>query len=145
MLGSVELFSLLGFPARVAGRALLAFRYVSSHGSSAPLINEYAVQRFGKDVKWRPWLMIDVKELEETEKLINFGTDAQVENWRVSKLSVCGMIAIIVRTEILHGYRTSGRLTTYRARSWLPLVLRHSNCLALKTAIMSLAEASSCP
>lgn len=96
MLDLVELFSFLGFPARVAGRALLAFRYVSNRGSSTHSANDYAEQRFGKSVRWRPWVMIDVKELEETERLINVATDDQVENWRVSKLSVCGMIATIV-------------------------------------------------
>ncbi|KAF2108806.1 hypothetical protein BDV96DRAFT_503734 [Lophiotrema nucula] len=91
----VELFSFLGFPARVAGRALLAFRYVSNRGATAKVTGDYAELRFGRTVRWRPWLMIDVKELEETEELINRGTDAQVESWRVSQLSVCGMIAII--------------------------------------------------
>ena len=40
--------------------------------------------------------MIDMTELEAMEDLINQGSDAQVEAWRVSQLSVCGMIAIIV-------------------------------------------------
>ncbi|ORY09984.1 hypothetical protein BCR34DRAFT_486436 [Clohesyomyces aquaticus] len=91
----VELFSLLGFPARVAGRALLVFRYVTSGVLIQPRTTEYGERRFGKSVKWRPWIMIDVQELEELEDLINRGTDAQVESWRVSQLSVCGMIAII--------------------------------------------------
>ncbi|KAF2467371.1 uncharacterized protein BDR25DRAFT_183327, partial [Lindgomyces ingoldianus] len=91
----VELFSLLGFPARVAGRALLAFRYISGRVSTVRVKSEYAERRFGKSVRWRPWLMIDVKELEALEELINRGSDAQVESWRVSQLSVCGMIAII--------------------------------------------------
>jgi hypothetical protein len=98
---TVELFSFLGFPARVAGRGLLAFRYVSNRGSTARVTTDYAERRFGRSVRWRPWLTIDVKELEETEELINRGTDAQVESWRVSQLSVCGMIAIIVSSKTL--------------------------------------------
>ncbi|KAF2732646.1 hypothetical protein EJ04DRAFT_440636 [Polyplosphaeria fusca] len=91
----VEFFSLLGFPARLAGRGLLAFRYVSNRGATAQVVSDYGDKRFGKSVRYRPWLMIDVKELEELEELINDGTDTQVESWRVSQLSVCGMIAII--------------------------------------------------
>jgi hypothetical protein len=92
----VELFSFLGFPARVAGRALLVFRYVSNRGSTARLTTDYAEKRFGKNVRLRPWLTIDVIELEEIDELLNQGSDAQVESWRVNQLSVCGMIAIIV-------------------------------------------------
>ncbi|KAF2258120.1 hypothetical protein CC78DRAFT_146173 [Lojkania enalia] len=95
MLNMVELFSLLGFPARVGGRALLASRYISSGFTTVRVTSEYAEQRFGRSVRWRPWLMIDVQELEEIEELINKGSDAQLESWRVSQLSVCGMIAII--------------------------------------------------
>ena len=92
-----ELFSLIGFPARVVGRALLASRYAASGFSAIKPTSNYGDRRFGKSLKWRPWLMIDVKELEIIEDLINLGTDAQLEAWRISQLSVCGMIAIIVR------------------------------------------------
>ena len=47
--------------------------------------------------------MVDMTELEAMEELINHGTDAQVEAWRVSQLSVCGMIAIIVGCLFLFG------------------------------------------
>jgi hypothetical protein len=97
MANIVELFSFLGFPARLAGRALLVFRYISNKGETSKVKSDYAELRFGKNVRMRPWLMIDVKELEEIEYLVNYGTDAQLESWRVSQLSVCGMIAIIVR------------------------------------------------
>ena len=96
MMSMVELFSFLGFPARVAGRALLVFRYVSNRGSTARLTTDYAEKRFGENVRLRPWLTIDVIELEEIDELLNQGSDAQVESWRVNQLSVCGMIAIIV-------------------------------------------------
>ncbi|KAK3048530.1 hypothetical protein LTR09_010194 [Extremus antarcticus] len=95
MIDTIELFSFLGFPARVAGRALLAFRYVMNRGSTAHVTTDYAERRFGKSVRWKPWITIDTKELEEHEELINRGDDAHVESWRVSQLSVCGMIAII--------------------------------------------------
>jgi len=52
--------------------------------------------------------MIDMTELEAMEDLINQGSDAQVEAWRVSQLSVCGMIAIIVRIAIF--YLFTGRV-----------------------------------
>src|SRR5689334_23160770 len=97
----VELFSLLGFPARVAGRALLIFRYISNRGATTTVTSDYGEKRFGKSVRFRPWLMIDVKELEELEDLVNDGSDAQVEAWRVSQLSVCGMIAIIVSLKLV--------------------------------------------
>lgn len=90
---TVEFFSLLGYPARLAGRGLLSWRYAVNRGRSSS--EEYAKARFGKSIRWRPWLMIDVVELEETERLINDSTDAQIESWRMSKLSICGMIAII--------------------------------------------------
>ncbi len=101
MIDTIELFSFLGFPARVAGRALLAFRYVMNRGSTAHVTTDYAERRFGKSVRWKPWITIDTKELEEHEELINRGDDAHVESWRVSQLSVCGMIAIIVGTTLL--------------------------------------------
>ncbi|KAK5163158.1 uncharacterized protein LTR77_010942 [Saxophila tyrrhenica] len=103
----VEFFSLLGLPARLAGRALLISRYVSNRGSTARITTDYAEKRYGKSVRWKPWLMIDVKELEETQDLINHGTDAQVESWRISQLSVCGMIAIIVGGTVHELLRTS--------------------------------------
>ena len=96
MHGMVEIFSFLGFPARLAGRGLLVVRYISNRGVLAQVRSDYGERRFGKSVKYRPWIMIDVMELELLDELINNGTDAQVEAWRVSQLSVCGMIAIIV-------------------------------------------------
>jgi hypothetical protein len=95
MASGAELFSLIGFPARVAGRALLVSRYLASGVSAMRLTSNYGDRRFGKSLKWRPWLVIDVKGLEAIEDLINRGTDAQLEAWRISQLNVCGMIAII--------------------------------------------------
>lgn len=96
MVQTVEIFSFLGFPARLAGRALLLYRYITSGVLLHPRVTSYGERRFGKNVRWRPWVLIDVPELEELDELINRGTDAQVESWRMGQLSVCGMIAIIV-------------------------------------------------
>lgn len=95
MVQTVEIFSFLGFPARLAGRALLLYRYITSGVLLHPRVTSYGERRFGKNVRWRPWVLIDVPELEELDELINRGTDAQVESWRMGQLSVCGMIAII--------------------------------------------------
>ncbi|OCL09517.1 hypothetical protein AOQ84DRAFT_388114 [Glonium stellatum] len=95
MLEMVEIFSAFGSPARLAGRALLAERFVSSGFSTIRGTSAYAETRFGKSYKWRPWLLLDIKDLEALESLINEGTDAQIEAFRASQLSVCGMIAII--------------------------------------------------
>jgi hypothetical protein len=116
MLSMVELFSFVGFPARVAGRALLVSRYISNRGALVRVTSDYGERRFGKSVKYRPWIMIDVMDLELLDELINNGTDAQVEAWRVSQLSVCGMIAIIVSNHNLTDDGIEYRLTCRKGR-----------------------------
>jgi len=117
MSGMVELFSFIGFPARLAGRSLLFFRYISNRGVLAKVTSNYGENRFGKSVRLRPWIMIDVMDLELLDELINDGTDAKVEAWRVSQLSVCGMIAIIVSSRIPMGGGTGNLLTLCEGRT----------------------------
>lgn len=90
-----ELFSAIGSPARVAGRAPMVARYIFSFFSTMRGSSSYAEVRFGKSWKLRPWLLLDIKDLETLEDLINTANDSQVAAFRTSQLSVCGMIAII--------------------------------------------------
>lgn len=41
-------------------------------------------------------MLLDIKDLETLEELINTGSDTQIAAFRTSQLSVCGMIAIVV-------------------------------------------------
>ena len=91
-----EFFSAIGAPARIAGRAPLMARYISSGFPPLRGSSPYAAARFGKSYRWRPWLLLDIKDLETLEELINTGSDTQIAAFRTSQLSVCGMIAIVV-------------------------------------------------
>ena len=91
-----ELFSAIGAPARIAGRVPLVARYISSGFSTLRGSSSYATARFGMSYRWRPWLLLDIKDLETLEELINAGSDMQIAAFRTSQLSACGMIAIVV-------------------------------------------------
>lgn len=91
-----ELFSAIGAPARIAGRVPLVARYISSGFSTLRGSSSYATARFGMSYRWRPWLLLDIKDLETLEELINTGSDTQIAAFRTSQLSACGMIAIVV-------------------------------------------------
>ena len=91
-----EPFSAIGAPARIAGRVPLVARYISGGFFTLRGSSSYATARFGKSYRWRPWLPLDIKDLETLEELINTGSDMQIAAFRTSQLSVCGMIAIIV-------------------------------------------------
>lgn len=78
-----EFFSMLGSPARIIGRLPLVFRFLCL-GTSAFKITSatYATARFGESHTMRPWLKLDIAELEAIEHLINCGSDEDVFGFR---------------------------------------------------------------
>lgn len=89
-----ELFSALGFPARVLGRLPLAFRYaLNPHNEPS----SYGLERYGPSFRFRPWLRLDTIELESIEMLINHGSDANIEAFRASHLAIAGTTSVVVR------------------------------------------------
>lgn len=100
----MEVFSLLGAPARLLGRLPLTTRYFYNGFRSSWPNPDYALSRYGKHYRWRPWLMFDVGALEVVEELINMGSDKEVRAFRQNQLDAFQMISVIVRLlrSILH-------------------------------------------
>src|ERR1051326_6469714 len=92
----IELFSLVGSPARSFGRLPLATRYIWN-GFTRPQFSEsYAKARYGRHWRWRPWLMFDLLELEVLEDLINRGSDRNVLAFRRNQIQASQMVSIVV-------------------------------------------------
>ena len=89
-----EVFSALGFPARVLGRLPLLFRYAFSAGSKP---SSYGLDRYGPSYKFRLWMRLDAADLESIEMLINYGSDADIEAFRASNLATMGTTSVVVR------------------------------------------------
>lgn len=92
----MEIFALIGAPARIFGRLPLITRYLWNGFSLNWQNSEYARSRYGEYYRWRPWLLFDVEELRVAEELINNGTDDMVLSFRRSQLRMFQMVAIIV-------------------------------------------------
>lgn len=93
----LELFSMLGSPARIIGRLPLAFRLLCQ-GSSAFKTSAaaYATERFGTSYRMRPWLLLDLEELEAMEHLINQGSDEEVFAFRRMHLASGATTTVVV-------------------------------------------------
>lgn len=74
----IEIFAIIGAPARVVGRLPLFSRQIWNGFSSPWPRTDYAETRYRKGYKWRPWLLFDVTELEIIEELINNGSDEKI-------------------------------------------------------------------
>lgn len=92
-----EVFSALGFPARVLGRLPLVFRYVLNPRDSP---SSYGLERYGPSYRFRLWLRLDALELESIEMLINHGSDANIEAFRASHLAIAGTTSVVVRVPV---------------------------------------------
>jgi hypothetical protein len=94
-----EVLSALGIPARMGGRILFLPRYISDGFSAIRHwhLNEYARQRYGDDFYWRIWLLLDIKQLEAIERLINAGSDAEIMKLRETQLESIRLVALVVR------------------------------------------------
>lgn len=88
-----ELFSALGFPARVLGRLPLLFRYVGNPKRKPSL---YGLERYGPSYRFRLWLRLDALDLESIELLINYGSDSNIEDFRGSHLATSGTTSVVV-------------------------------------------------
>ena len=88
-----SLFALIGFPARILGRTPLFMRFIWA-GSDIP--TEYSMARFGLSYRLKPWLLLDVGELEVLERLINEGTDEELAAFRSSELTSAAGTAVVV-------------------------------------------------
>jgi hypothetical protein len=93
---SMELFALLGAPARLVGRRPLMTRYLWNGFSNIWPNPEYALARYGKYYHWRPWLLFDVQELELVEDIVNRWNNERVIAFRQNQLYTSQLIAIIV-------------------------------------------------
>lgn len=93
-----ELFSLVGAPFRFLARILLIFRYVFDGHSTVTAWkqNRYALARFGPSYRYRIWLLFDIDELEQVEKLINTGTNEQLLKRRDAHIYTYRFIAVVV-------------------------------------------------
>lgn len=91
-----EVFAIIGFPARVAGRLPLLLRYIWGANANIFAPSGYAIERFGPSARFRPWLLLDAAELEPIERLINEGTDEEVLNFRNAQLAMGSSTAVVV-------------------------------------------------
>lgn len=89
-----ELFTAVGFGARILGRAPLLVRYLWAGKTLHP--DSYIAQRYGTSWRWRPWLILDAGELEVLERLINDGTDEQLLAFRKSHIGTASSTGVVV-------------------------------------------------
>ena len=93
---SVEITTLLGSGARFVARVLLYGKYFISFRETARLWKRhpYSQKRWGPRSKWRPWLLWDAAELEQLEKLLNYGMDEDLRGLQSSHLDTFGLVAV---------------------------------------------------
>lgn len=89
-----EVFSAIGFGARVLGRVPLLVRYLWAGKTLHP--NAYVAERYGPSWRWRPWLLCDAGELEVIERLINQGSDESLHAFRAAQLGTAGSTGVVV-------------------------------------------------
>ena len=96
---AVEVFAILGAPARIFGRLPLPSRYLWNGLSQNlhKLDYSYARARWGVGARWRIWLVFDIGELEMVEELLNYGSDRRVVQFRENQLRASQMVSIVVR------------------------------------------------
>ena len=95
-----EVFAIIGFPARLAGRVPLLLRYIWGANANVFSLSGYAIERWGPSARFRPWLLLDAGDLEPIERLINEGTDEEVLNFRGAQLAIGSSTAVVVRIGI---------------------------------------------
>jgi hypothetical protein len=85
-----DLFNIIGAPARLGARILLFHRYLLDGYATLRQwsSNRYARTRFGPHYGWQPWLIFDVDELKQIERLVNGGSDDDLLKLRDSQLGV---------------------------------------------------------
>ncbi|KAF2454513.1 hypothetical protein BDY21DRAFT_291230 [Lineolata rhizophorae] len=93
--GLLEIFAILGAPARLVARLPLLSRTLFNGFSNPWPKTSYARTRYGPLYKLRPWLIFDVRELEGLEELINTATDKQLLAFRKSQLDSFNIVCII--------------------------------------------------
>ena len=93
-----EVFSALGFPARILGRIPLFIRYVWALPTflSRAASESYGITRYGWSYRLRPWLLLDIAELEAIESLINAASDEEVLAFRAVILASANGTTIVV-------------------------------------------------
>lgn len=91
-----EFFALLGFLVRILGRAPFFLRYAWGANANVFAPSAYARDRYGPSYKLRPWLLIDSRDLEALERLINEGSDTEVLDFRTSQLAIGSSTAVVV-------------------------------------------------
>lgn len=89
-----ELFSAIGFSARVLGRVPLLVRYLWAGKALHP--SAYVAERYGPSWRWRPWLLCDTGELEAMERLINLAPDESLHAFRSSHLGTASSTGVVV-------------------------------------------------
>lgn len=93
----MEVFALLGAPARIFGRFPLVSRYMWSGLARPWYSHPYAKKRWGKSYRLRAWLLFDMLELQMIERLINEAPDKRVEEFRKHQLDSMNTVSVVVR------------------------------------------------
>ena len=96
-----DVFAILGFPVRILGRAPLFLRYVWGANANIFSRSGYAKERYGPSYRLRPWLLLDARDLEPIERLINEGFDKEILDFRSSQLAIGSSTAVVVSTFVL--------------------------------------------
>ncbi|KAK4897389.1 hypothetical protein LTR27_004909 [Elasticomyces elasticus] len=92
----IEVLSMLGFPARLAGRMPVVARYLCGPPKTLKSTDKYALARYGPTIIYRPWLRLDMLELEQIERLINDDSnDDEVLQFRQAQLASGGMNTVV--------------------------------------------------
>ncbi|KAK5704807.1 hypothetical protein LTR17_021571 [Elasticomyces elasticus] len=92
----IEVLSMLGFPARLAGRMPVVARYLCGPPKALKSTSKYALERYGWTYQYRLWLRLDILELQQIERLINDeSNDDEVLQFRQAQLASGGMNTVV--------------------------------------------------
>ncbi|KAK5747266.1 hypothetical protein LTR17_000401 [Elasticomyces elasticus] len=109
----IEVLSMLGFPARLAGRMPVVARYLCGPPKALKSTSKYALERYGWTYQYRLWLRLDILELQQIERLINDeSNDNEVLQFRQAQLASGGMNTVVLR-------ELSGPASPSTLRDWL--------------------------
>ncbi|TKA75342.1 hypothetical protein B0A55_05569 [Friedmanniomyces simplex] len=130
---AIEFFSMLGFPARLAGRMPVIARYLTGPPKALTSTSKYARERYGKTFKYRLWLSLDIAELEQLEQLINDRSDEEVLQFRHAQLASGGMNTVV--GSLLAAACTT--MLTLNSLSNVNLIVRAVITVSLMLSLMS--------
>jgi hypothetical protein len=93
----LDVFGILHLPARLACRLLLSPKYLfRGPNPTKRWPKGKATSRYGRHLKWKPWLWFDIEELERITGIINDAAPDDVLKFRDAHLDAARLVAVVV-------------------------------------------------